>query len=243
MTRKQNISIRAGRSWALKSARVVRIQSRIAGHCLRLIVATLLCPIAGQAQDAPLWVKLVHWISVKTDATDVPIMTMGPHMQMSLKSLLKPGDKERAEAIMRQAHDVLLRYPTVEAAKKDGYKPFHEVNQLDEEIHFTSFKYAGSEGKRIDYAHPGSILFKRTRSGLVPVGVMYSANGDAKTAELDMRVPLSFASWHRHVDLCFTSDKRMIEPRAAALFGFEGSLHTEATCEAAKGYWVPVAFG
>ena len=196
------------------------------------------------AQNAPSWVKLLHWMSGDTDRTTVPVMPMGLHMQMSEQTQPKPGDAARAQAIVQAAVEVLKRYPTRQAAERAGYKPFHELNQIGEEIHFTSIGHAYSEGKHVDYAHPGSLLFKRTNSGLLPVGVMYTAANTANDAELNRRAPLSFARWHRHVHFCFGSDNlSRTDSKAAPRFGYDGSLHTESDCKSAGGYWISVAFG
>ncbi len=196
--------------------------------------------VAGQG--APGWLKLLHWISGNSDATTVPIIMMGPHMQMTRLATKRPVDRARADAIVVAARAVLARYPTVEAAQRDGYKPFHETGEFGEEVHLTSIGYGYAEGKQVDYNHPGSILFRRTAQGLKPVGVMYSAPGSTDAGALDARAPLSIATWHRHVDYCWALGARDAE-NSGPRFGYGGSIHDEVTCRAERGYWLPLAFG
>ena len=63
--------------------------------------------------------------------------------------------------------------------------------------------------------------------------------------ELNARVPLSIARWHRHVNYCFpTERRRMAETRdGKPLFGPVGILSTRAECEAAGGEFTPQLFG
>ncbi|MBA3811537.1 MAG: hypothetical protein H0X27_07830, partial [Caulobacteraceae bacterium] len=140
------------------------------------------------------------------------------------------------------ARDVLRRYPDVAGAEHDGYRPFHQSGKLGEEVHFTSIGHAYAEGRHVNYAHPGSLLFRRTAQGLEPVGVMYSAPNNATAAALDAIAPLSLATFHRHVDFCIAQGKDA-ETSRDRRFGYDGTLHTQADCKQAGGYWLPVAFG
>lgn len=110
-------------------------------------------------------------------------------------------------------------------------------------MHYTSIGYSSAEGRHIDYAHPGSLLFVRTTSGLRPVGVMYGAPGTASADDLDARAPLSIATWHRHVDFCFPTGKDQAAELNGPRFGYAGSIHDRTACVAAGGYWLPLASG
>lgn len=166
---------------------------------------------------------------------------MGDHMQMARDMPARPGDAGKAEEIVKAARGGLARYPDSASAERDGYKPFHETGKLGEEVHFTNMRTAMAEARHIDYEYPGSILFTRTNQGLRSVGVMYTAPGKSNAAELDDRAPLSKASWHRHVDFCFSSSGSQTD-KAAGL-GFTGIIHDEAACTKAGGYWLPLLFG
>ena len=79
---------------------------------------------------------------------------------------------------------------------------------------------------------------------MLAVGVMYTAKADATPEQLDARLPLSVAVWHRHVHL------RLAERRAAQRLGRPGGAlrlrrldRRRSACAAAGGYWIPRVFG
>ena len=201
-------------------------------------------PPAFAADTVPFWQRLIRWVS--GDSSDTPVQTamMGRHMQMSVRQPARPGDAARAEAILAAARRVLARYRDVADAERDGYRAFAPRGVVGEEVHYTNGWKAGREVRAFDLERPGSILYRRTASGMEAVGVMYTARGDAGPEELDARLPLSIAVWHRHVHFCGWPKGT---PRAEydgpeARFG-AGSIDTEADCRAAGGYWIPLAFG
>jgi hypothetical protein len=94
----------------------------------------------------------------------------------------------------------------------------------------------------VDYSRPRSILYRRNTEGLKAIGVMYTAPPDSSAQQLDAIVPLSIATWHRHVDFC-GGPKTLPKPEQFgpnARFGPQGSIHTEEECSAAHGLWIPV---
>jgi hypothetical protein len=199
------------------------------------------CARISSAQEFPLWERLLSHYGGKTDETPVPSMKMG-HMQMSLKGDPAPDDAARAADILATAGAVLIRYRDVNTAVRDGYKPFFPTGRLGEEIHYTNSRYRRREQQRVDYSQPGSILYKRTADGLKALGVMYTAPTDASPQQLNAIVPLSIATWHRHVDFCGGPRNlpagEQFGPNAR--FGPQGSIHTEEACRAAQGLWIPV---
>jgi hypothetical protein len=209
-----------------------------------LAAALATAPAAAAAADGvPFWQRLIRWIS---DSSDTPVETamMGKHMQMSVRQPARPGDAARAEGILASARRVLERYRDVADAERAGYRAFAPRGVVGEEVHYTHFWAAGREVRNFDPERPGSILYRRTATGMEAVGVMYTARGDAGPAELDARLPLSIAVWHRHVHFCGwpTGTPRAEYDGPTARFG-GGSIDTEADCRAAGGYWVPLAFG
>jgi len=129
--------------------------------------------------------------------------------------------------------------------KRKGYAPFAPTGKMGEEVHYTHHWRAGNEKDAIDLQRPGSILYKRTPKGMQAVCVMYTAPGKSTPEELDKRVPLAIGVWHRHVHFwgwpSGTPRKDWDGPNAR--FGFAGSIGDEATCQAAGGYWIPLALG
>jgi len=209
-----------------------------------MVVMLAGCATAAGGQDFPLWERLLSHYSGKTDETPVPSMKMGLHMQMSLKGDPAPGDAARAQDILDAAAGVLYRYRDVETAVHDGYKPFFPTGRIGEEIHYTNYRYRRREQMHVDYTRPASILYKRTVDGLKAVGVMYTAPADASPEQLDAIVPLSVATWHRHVDFCGGPKNLPASEQFGpnARFGPQGSIHTEEACREAHGLWIPVVF-
>lgn len=170
-------------------------------------------------------------------------MSMGAagmkHMTMTTLRSEQPGDRVRADAIVRAARAVMTRYPDVAAAEAAGFEKFLPGLSLPEE-HFTNYTYAREAlHGTFDPLHPTSLIFHRQGSSLKLVGVMYTAARGAAESTLDAEVPLSIAQWHRHVDFCFSPGAGVRDPR----FGMLGSIDTQAECTAAGGRWKPQIFG
>ena len=72
---------------------------------------------------------------------------------------------------------------------------------------------------------------------------MYSAPNNSTAEELNSRAPLSFATWHRHVDFCLPTGSDAGIPTGDPRFGYTGTIHAKADCIKSGGYWLPVAFG
>jgi hypothetical protein len=199
------------------------------------------CANFAWGQQFPLWERILSHYSGKTDETPVPSMKMG-HMQMSMKADPAPDDSARGTEILAAAHAVLLRYRDVDAAVRDGYKPFFPTGRIGEEIHYTNYRYRRREQGHVDYARPSSILYKRTAERLEAVGVMYTAPADATPQQLNAIAPLSIATWHRHVDFCGGPKNLPTSEQFGpnARFGPQGSIHLEEACREAGGLWIPV---
>ncbi|MGZ9074425.1 MAG: hypothetical protein ACXW13_01495 [Burkholderiaceae bacterium] len=213
----------------------------------RIIAAAIAAMLVATAAYAgvPLWQRVLRWVSGDTSDTPVQTHMMGKHMQISVRQPPKPGDAARAEEIRAAALGVLQTYRDVADAEAEGYAPFAPTGKMGEEVHYTHHWRAGNEKDAIDLQRPGSILYKRTPNGMQAVGVMYTAPGRSTPEKLDKRVPLSIGVWHRHVHFCGwpsgTPRKDWDGPNAR--FGFAGSIGDEATCQAAGGYWIPLALG
>jgi hypothetical protein len=73
---------------------------------------------------------------------------------------------------------------------------------------------------------------------------MYTAPVSFTEDQLDQRIPLSVAQWHQHVNMCrppVGREREMfgVHPR----FGLNGSIATQADCDAAGGTFRPHVFG
>ena len=174
-------------------------------------------------------------------------MSADPHMVMTPSRPLAPGDSARADSLLALMRRELTRFRNVDSAIAAGYRPlFPGVPQPV--YHFTNLFNALGERLRFDPAKPTSLLYRREASGAyVLVGAMYDDAPDTPLDELDRRVPLSIAHWHRHVNWC-------LPPRGAAerwrevkdghpVFGPKSPIATAAACAGVGGRFVPHLFG
>ena len=110
--------------------------------------------------------------------------------------------------------------------------------------------------RRFDPAHPTSLLYDRTPDGgWKLVGAMFTAPRSYTLEQLNERVPLSVARWHRHVNFCFPpratiqqirqqrAQNGQIKPEARQLFLQFFRINNQPACEQAGGRWVPQLFG
>lgn len=169
------------------------------------------------------------------------------HMVMTPHRPVAPGDSARAAALVAEMRQALVRFQSADTALAHGYRPF--LPGVPQAVyHFTNLFNALGERMRFDPAKPTSLLYRREPSGTyVLVGAMYDDAPDTPLDELDRRVPLSIAHWHRHVNWC-------IPPRGAPerwretkdghpVFGPRSPIATAAACAAVGGRFVPHLFG
>jgi len=182
---------------------------------------------------------------------------MGGHMDMTPLRPLKPGDKQRAAAIVAAARKAADSYKDYRKALADGYTIFlPEVKQ--NVYHFTDNAHAFHNTLDFDPSRPTSLLYEKVpaKAGSKPdyklVGVMYTAPFEVSQQELDRRVPLSIARWHLHTNLCLppgndaNQDADMDDPDLVGnnpKYGLLGSITTGPACRAAGGKFLPHVFG
>jgi hypothetical protein len=164
-----------------------------------------------------------------------------PHLRLTAQRAERPGDRQRAEAIVAALRTALDRYRDYRVAERNGYEVFHP--ELPQPIfHFTNYWQGYSETFRFTPASPTSLLYRKTARGYELAGAMYTAPANASEFDLDARVPLSVARWHAHINIC-------LPPRGVAgsadwtKFGPDGSIGTPEACAAAHGRFFPQLFG
>jgi hypothetical protein len=169
---------------------------------------------------------------------------MAGHMYMTVLRPAKPGDQQKADAIVAAAKTAMAPYQDYHKALADGYQIFLP-NVPQPQYHFTKYEYGLEARLQFDPSRPTSLLYKKTRDGgYTLVGVMYTDRVDATEDELNDRIPLSIAHWHQHVNFC----KAPAGGKAAyfgpdAKFGLMGSITTKEACETAGGVFHPHIFG
>ena len=174
---------------------------------------------------------------------------MALHMDMTPLRPTAPGDSARAANIVRTLRAAITKYQDPSAAVKDGYRLFAPQVKEQRVFHFTHYGKAIRNSFGFDAARPTSLLYKKNAQGeLRLVGAMYTAPKRASVAQLDERIPLSVASWHRHVNICVP---RKVRDKAAWLkvengqpvFGPLSPIASESACTEAGGRFMPQIFG
>jgi len=170
-------------------------------------------------------------------------MDMGPHMKMTALRDPQPGDAERAALVAAAARRVANRYSDYKVALADGFKIFLP-NVPQKQYHFTNYWYGFEAAMYFDPERPTSLLYEKHGDGYKLIGVMYTAAQNASEDELNQRIPLSIAQWHAHVNLCVAPpDRRKEALKPHPQFGLNGSITTQAACDAAGGKFLPQIFG
>lgn len=168
---------------------------------------------------------------------------MANHMCVTPIRPPQPGDEARAKALVDQVRAAVEKYKDYKKAIADGYVQANPgVDQP--QFHFTSdanTKYAEAV---FDPTRPTSLLYFRTpQKRFVLEGVMFTASPKATEDELNRRIPLSVARWHKHTNFCAAPEKKVKEyfgdhPK----FGMFGSIHTREACVAEGGTFLPEVF-
>jgi len=167
---------------------------------------------------------------------------MAAHMRFTPRRPATGEDQARASELVKELQASLDKYKDVSVAKADGYKifaPEHEQKMY----HFTKWWHALKAAFTFNSEQPTSLLYDKTPNGQFKlVGAMYTAPKRASQEQLDKRVPLSVARWHRHVNMCFPP--KGTDPKTVDWTKFgNGSITTEQECDAAGGRFYPQLFG
>ncbi|MGB6875444.1 MAG: hypothetical protein WBD87_05365 [Candidatus Acidiferrales bacterium] len=173
-------------------------------------------------------------------------MDMDMHMNMAhmFMTALRPpnaADQARAAQIVAALRPAIEKYQDYNVALADGYKIF-APNVPQPIYHFTSRSNALRAQFTFDPARPTSLLYKKVGGGYQLVGAMYTAPRRFTEDQLNQRVPLSVARWHKHVNFCLAPWGTPQSQVDHTKFGFAGSISTEQACSAAGGHWIPQVF-
>lgn len=168
---------------------------------------------------------------------------MSLHMAFTTLRPSNEADDARAATLVTDLQHTLVKYRDYHAAEADGFEPFHpEFKQPV--VHFTKNWYGLKAAFTFNPSEPTSILYQRTQDGGYKViGAMYTDRKGATEDQLNERVPLSVARWHRHINLCFPARRAHLKVADWTKFGFSGSIATKQACDAANGRFFPQVFG
>jgi hypothetical protein len=166
-------------------------------------------------------------------------MEMGAHMYMTELRPANSADQKHAAEIVAELKPAIEKYKDYRVALADGYHIF--LPNIKQPIyHFTSYANTREAAFEFDPTKPGSLLYKKTGDGYELVGAMYTAPKNDGEDELNARVPLSVARWHKHTNICLPTLRSSVGSLEAHEFR---SITTEEACDAAKGRWFPQIFG
>ena len=167
---------------------------------------------------------------------------MAGHMFMTALRPIKPGDQQKADAIVAEAKEAMAPYQDYRKALADGYEIFLP-NVPQKQYHFTNYRYGFEAAFSFNPEHPTSLLYEKNGDGYRLVGLMYTAPKRFTEDDLNARIPLSIAQWHEHVNFCKAPEGRRMEALAPnPKFGLRGSITTQAECDAAGGKFLPIVF-
>jgi hypothetical protein len=172
---------------------------------------------------------------------------MSAHMEMTRLSARNTADSVRAAKLVTELRTSIAKYKDVNVAVADGFRQFAPQIKTQPVYHFTNYRLALENAFRFDPAKPTSLLYKKDAAGnFVLVGAMYTAPKRFTEGQLDERVPLSVARWHKHVNWCLPpkGDPSLWQTRkdGRPVFGPLG-VSTEQECAAAGGIFEKEVFG
>jgi hypothetical protein len=178
---------------------------------------------------------------------DWKMAAMAKHMAYSSPRPLTPADSVRAAHVINELRQAIAKYQDVKVAEADGYKMFAPQIKNQPQYHFTKGWNAIRNQWGFDPTRPTSLLYTKDAHGNFHlIGAMYTASRRTSEDELNERVPLSVARWHRHVNWCVPAryaKERWSETKdGKPIFGPLG-VATKAECKAANGRFIPQAFG
>jgi len=224
-----------------------------------LLAATLLVGIPARVQAQHSHDRSDTAATVSSHGSDMASMKMGggsgdwmaaamaKHMAYSTPRPLTAADSVRSARVINELRQAIAKYQDVKVAEADGYKMFAPQIRNQPQYHFTKGWNAIRNQRSFDPARPTSLLYRKDAQGKFQlIGAMYTASRRTPEDELNERVPLSVARWHRHVNWCIPANRvkeRWLETKdGRPIFGPMG-VATKDECEAANGRFIPQAFG
>lgn len=172
-----------------------------------------------------------------------------PHVLMTDMRPKAPGDSTQAYAILAELEPAIRKYQDIEVAKAEGYFEFPGASLL-KEVHYINVLRSGAEGDGINPSEPGALLYEQQEDGSMKlVGAMFTAPVEFTEEQLNERVPLSFARWHAHINICTPepitdiAQWLKLDENLQPTFGPVGSITTQEACNAVGGEFHDTYFG
>jgi len=168
---------------------------------------------------------------------------MANHMCITPMRPRQSGDEEQARAVIAQVTAIMEKYKDYKKAVAEGYLQANPT--VDQpQFHFNNNANAKLADSEFDPSRPTSLLYFRTPTQKFKLeGVMFTARPNATEDELNQRIPLSVARWHKHTNFCGAPESKVKEYYGKTpKFGMFGSIHTKEACDAEGGKFFPVVF-
>lgn len=195
--------------------------------CVLLLLSLATCPGPTPAADN----------SVKSKTASPADL----HIKFTSARQQTPNCLKRGQELIKTLRKDLEKYKHDKAAAEAaGYAGYYTDRDLPM-YHFASKWRAFKELVRFDPTQPTVLLYKKTAGHYELIGVMYYAPGRYSEDQLDQRVPLCLARWHRQVNVCLppSGAEASNDPR----FDSDGTIATEQACNQAGGKWNPEIHG
>ena len=173
---------------------------------------------------------------------------MDEHMQMTKLEPRNSADSVRAAQLVTELRSSIAKYKDVNVAVDEGFRQFAPQVKNQHVYHFTNYRWGLENAFRFNPEKPTSLLYKKDANGkFVLVGAMYTAPKRFSENDLDKRVPLSVAQWHKHINWCLPpagagESAWQTKKNGRPVFGPLG-VSTEAECDAAGGRFEKEVFG
>lgn len=170
------------------------------------------------------------------------------HLELSPSRGATGDDSTRADMLLVDVRAALRKYADVRVAAADGFEELPSVAGKRTMHHLSNWAWAAAEGRRFNPAKPTSLLYREDADGTLRLaGAMYTAPGSATVEELDQRIPVSLARWHRHVNWCTpkagTASHWLATQDGAPLYGPRSPVASRDACVAEGGVFYPRVFG
>ncbi|MDQ3242779.1 MAG: hypothetical protein M3Q09_03535 [Gemmatimonadota bacterium] len=223
------------------------------------------CPVLAEAQHVHGKDSAAHHATIPAEITDAEataadrsmssngtmnsgdMKAMAAHMEMTPRRAANRADSDRAAMLVTQLRSAIGQYRDVTVAEADGFKQFAPQLKNQRVYHFTNYRWALGNEFRFNPEKPTSLLYSRDKAGkFVLVGAMYTAPKRYGADDLDKRVPLSVAQWHKHVNWCLPGGRQAERWKETMngrpVFGPLG-VSTRKECDAAGGRFRDEVFG
>jgi len=177
-----------------------------------------------------------------------PLPDTEAHLSLSPAQQASPDDSTRADLLLIQIREALRKYSDVRVAGADGFEELPATEGKHAIHHLSNWTWARAEGRHFNPAHPTSLLYRESADGnLTLIGAMYTAPATSTMPELDERIPLGLARWHRHVNWCApkaaTGAQWLASHDGTPSFGPKSPIATRDACTAVGGVFYPAVFG